>query len=68
MWHLVNKSQKKQVEQFVIHLYNRVHYFVIYFYFVFVLVKMKVTVWLLNTLNALSCQWDIWCTNTLQKM
>lgn len=30
MWHLVNKSQKKQVEQFVIHLYNRVHYFVIY--------------------------------------
>lgn len=47
---------------------HAVHYFVVYFYFVIVFVKMKVTVWLLNTLNALSCHWDIWCTIPLEKI
>lgn len=33
-----------------------------YFYFVFVFVQKSDCLWLLNTLNALNCQWDIWCT------
>lgn len=41
---------------------HAVYYFVVYFYFVIVFCLNKVTVWLMNTLNALFCQWDIWCT------
>lgn len=36
--------------------------FCCYFYFVFVFVRKSDCLWLLNTLNALNCQWDIWCT------